>query len=351
MSSVRAIRTSAAYLMVLAAVFAVTPHALAEEPGIGLGTAESFAVLAATGITNTGATTVTGDIGSHPNGSFTNSGSFTLNGTNHTNDAVTQGAKEDLITAYNTAAGALPETEIAAELGEQTLKAGVYTSETGAFLLTGTLTLDAEGVRDAQFIFKTASTITTATNSTVRLINSADPCHVAWKIGSSATFNGGTTFVGDVLALISISAKAGATFEGRLLARDGAVTLINNTITAGACRAGTTVNPAPVESASTAPSSAPPVAATLRPAPPQAPVPAPAVTVVPGPLTPAGGPGAPDLTAGPGSPEVTSGPELPRTGWTAVSALLGLGLVALGVSSVRAGNACRPGRRALRHAR
>ena len=341
MPSVRAVRTSAVSLAVLALLVSAIPPASAGEPGIGLGTAESFAILAAEGITNTGATTVTGDIGSHPNGAFTDAGTFTLNGDNHTNDAVTAEAKDHLVTAYDTAAGALPETQIAAELGNQILKAGVYTSETGAFLLTGTLTLDAEGVRDAQFVFKTDSSITTAVNSTVRLINSADPCHVVWKIGSSATFGGGTTFVGDVLTLISISANAGATFEGRLLARDGAVTLINNTITAGACRAGETVAApsASASTASTAPSTAPSTVTTtasVRPA-------GPAASSAPVPLGPAGGAGVPGGTDAPG---------LPATGWWSLTyAVIGLLLVGAGTIVARVGTGCRPGRRAVRHAR
>lgn len=203
------------------------------ESAVGLGTAESFAVLAGSGITNTGATTITGDVGSFETTTQTGFGSVTLNGANHFGDAVTQGAKTDLVTAYDEAAGRSPFTVVPVELGGSTLLAGVYRSPT--FGLTGTLTLDAQGDPNAEFIFQAGTTLTTATDSEVLLINGADPCRVVWQIGSSATFGTRTEFVGDVLALTSITANTSATFEGRLLARNGAVTLQSNTITNASC--------------------------------------------------------------------------------------------------------------------
>src|SRR6185369_16226880 len=81
-----------------------------------LATAQSFAVLAGSGITNTGPTTITGDVGTFPTPTEVGFGSITLNGANHVGDAVTQGAKTDLVTAYNVAAGQLPVTTIPTEL-------------------------------------------------------------------------------------------------------------------------------------------------------------------------------------------------------------------------------------------
>ena len=212
--------------------FAALPAAAAQGP-VGLGTASSFAVLAGTGITNTGATTITGDVGTFPTTSESGFATVTLTGTNHGGDAVTQGAKDDLVTAYNDASGRSPRTSVPVELGGTTLLAGVYTSPT--FGLTGTLTLDAKGDPAAQFVFQAGSTLITAVNSQVLLVNGADPCHVVWQVGSSATFGTGTAFAGDVLALTSITANTSATFNGRLLARNGAVTLDANTITRGGC--------------------------------------------------------------------------------------------------------------------
>lgn len=216
-----------------ATMLVVATSASAAQGRVGLGTADSFAILAGAGITNTGSTTVTGDIGTFPSPAQTGFGSITLSGANHADDAVTQGAKDDLVTAYNDAAGRTPATSVPVELGGSTLLPGVYTSP--SLGLTGTLTLDAQGVSDAVFIFQASSTLITEVNSRVLLINAASPCSVVWQVGSSATFKTSTRMVGDVLAMTSISAQNSATFQGRLLARNGAVTLDTNTITRGTC--------------------------------------------------------------------------------------------------------------------
>ncbi len=200
---------------------------------VGLGTAESFAVLAGAGITNTGATAITGDVGTFPTTSETGFGTVTLTGTNHAGDAVTQQAKTDLVTAYDAAAASGPVASGFTDLGGLTLTTGVYSG--GALGLTGTLTLNAQGDPNAVFIFQAASTLITASGSTVSLVNGAQACNVFWQVGSSATLATGSTMVGTVMALTSITATTGATVQGRLLARNGAVTLDANTITASAC--------------------------------------------------------------------------------------------------------------------
>jgi hypothetical protein len=125
------------------------------QPTVNLGTATSFAVLAGTGITNTGTTKITGDVGTHPTSSETGFGSVTIIGTNHVDDAVTQGAKNDLVTAYNDAASRIPATTKSGDIGGQTLTPGVYNSLT-SLGITGTLTLDAQGDSNAVFIFQLA---------------------------------------------------------------------------------------------------------------------------------------------------------------------------------------------------
>jgi len=202
---------------------------------VGLGTATSFAVLAGSGITNTGPTTITGDVGTFPTTTETGFGSVTLTGTNHTGDAVTQGAKNELTAAYNDAAGRTPVTTIPTELGGSTLTPGVYNSSAGTFGITGTLTLNGQGDPNAVFIFKMASTLITASSSNVVLTGSANSCNVFWQVGSSATLGTSSTLRGNVLALTSITATTGATVDGRLLARNGAVTLDTNTIIRGNC--------------------------------------------------------------------------------------------------------------------
>jgi len=191
---------------------------------VNLGTAKSFAVLAGTTITNTGATTITGDVGVHPGKTATGFTTVTLHGAKHLGDAVALSAKNSLVTAYNDAAGAKPVTNVPTELGGTTLKAGVYASATLG--LTGTLTLDGTGV----FIFQAGSTLITAPNSKVALINGASACSVYWQVGSSATLDTTTSFKGTIMALTSIAMQTRATLSGRALARNGAVTLDTNRI-------------------------------------------------------------------------------------------------------------------------
>jgi hypothetical protein len=205
---------------------------------VNLGTADNFAVLAGSGITNTGITTITGDVGTHPTVTETGFGSVNLTGTNHFGDAVTQQAKADLVTAYNNAAGQVVSSQVATELGGTTKIAGVYDSADGAFGITGTLTLDAQGDSNAIFIFKTASTLITASASQVNLINGAQACNVFWQVGSSATLGTTSDFKGNILALASITDNGGSTVIGRILARNAAVTLNNTTVARAICAGG-----------------------------------------------------------------------------------------------------------------
>jgi hypothetical protein len=126
----RSSTTVAVGLLLLVLFFALTlaSSAGAAATSVPLGTANSFAVLAGSGTTDTGPTTINGDIGTFPTTSMTVTGSETVNGTNHGGDAVTQQAKTDLTTAYNNAAGQGPVTTITADLGGSTLAAGVYES-------------------------------------------------------------------------------------------------------------------------------------------------------------------------------------------------------------------------------
>ena len=222
-----------------AVVLAVPAMSLAAQPTVDLGTTSSFAVLAGSTITNTGPTTINGDaggdVGLYPGTSFTGQADVTLSGTVHLADSAASVAKDDLVTAYNDAAGRTPVTTIPTELGGQTLTPGIYDSSDGTFHITGTLTLNAEGDPNGVFIFKTASTLITASGSNINLINSARYCRTFWQVGSSATLGTNSHFVGHIFALTSITANTGATVQGQLLARNGAVTLDTNTITNGIC--------------------------------------------------------------------------------------------------------------------
>ncbi|MEJ0021478.1 MAG: ice-binding family protein [Candidatus Doudnabacteria bacterium] len=201
---------------------------------VNLGTAGSFAVLAGSTITNTGSSGINGDLGLSPGTSVTGFPPGTVNGAQHVADSTAAQAKTDLVAAYNNAAGQSTTSTIPTELGGTTETAGVYDSASGTFGITGTLTLNAQGDPNAVFIFKAASTLITAGASSVSLINGAQACNVFWQVGSSATFGTFSNFAGNVLALTSITVTTGVNVSGRMLARNGAVTLDTDTITLGA---------------------------------------------------------------------------------------------------------------------
>jgi len=233
---VGAVTTMAVFAVVLGA-----PVAAAAQPTVGLGNAAPFAVLAGSTVTNTGPSVISGDVGVSPGTAVTGFPPGQVNnGTVHAADAVAAGAQSDLTTAYNDAAGRTPATvESNPDLGGQTLAPGVY-KVASAMGLTGTVTLDGQNDPSAVFIFQAGSTLITASSSTVNLIGGAQACNVFWQVGSSATLGTGSTFVGTVMALTSASVQTGTTVAGRVLARNGQVSLDDNTITVPTCTTATT---------------------------------------------------------------------------------------------------------------
>jgi len=227
--------------LVLIVLFATLLSAAAAmaSPGAqtapGLGSAASFAVLGGQTVTNTGPTTIFGDLGVSPGSAITGfpPGSVT-GGATHAADAVALQAQSDVTTAYN-ALTSEPCTGTNVALSGATLTPGVY-CYTSSAQLTGALTLDAQGNAAAVFIFKTVSELTTASNSSVSVINGGTACNVFWQVGSSATVGTTTQFVGNILALTSITLNTGATIvPGRALARNGEVTMDSNNITILGC--------------------------------------------------------------------------------------------------------------------
>jgi len=219
-------------------VFAAIPIGIAQAAPVNLATAQPFVVLSGAGATNTGPSVLNGDLGVSPGTSLSGFGApAVVNGAVHANDGVAAQAQADLTTAYNVAAGQAisPGNELTGQnLGGLTLTPGAYGFSSSAEL-TGQLTLDAQGDPNAQFVFVIGTTLVTESASSVILTNGASPCNVYWKVGSSATFGSGTAFEGNVLALETISMTSGVTFLGRALARNGEVTLINDTLTAPQC--------------------------------------------------------------------------------------------------------------------
>ena len=188
-------------------------------------------------MTNTGPTIVVGNLGVSPGTAVTGFPPGTVTGgTIHAADAVALQAQADTTAAYVDLAGRACDTTfgVPTDLAGMTLVPGVYCFSSSASL-TGALTLDGGGNVDAVWIFKVGSTLITGSNSSVLLINGGQQCNDFWQVGSSATLGTGTTFVGNILALTSISLLTNTTISGRALARNGAVTMDTNHVSFAAC--------------------------------------------------------------------------------------------------------------------
>ena len=248
-------RRAAVALSVVSA-FAAVPAAAQAAP-VDLATAAPFVALGGQSVTNAGGpSTLYGDLGVSP-GTSLFGGPSTVNGATHNNDGVADQAQLDLTTAFDTAAGALPETDLSGtDLGGLVLPAGNYTFSSSA-QLTGPLVLDAAGDTNAQFVIKVGTQLTTASASSVQLIRGASPCNVYWKV-DTAVLGSTTAFQGNILALTSINLNDAASVKGRVLARNGSVTLIHNVLDASMCGAGTSSPPVVTPPGSTPPGSTPP---------------------------------------------------------------------------------------------
>lgn len=248
------------FMLGLAGLVMASPIAFAAQSTVDLGTAAPFAVLSGTpNITDAGnASAITGNVGLSPaSGAGIGLLCSQVTGTIYSVDAagplpcrITNGpllvtAKNDLTAAFTDAAGRTPVTTVPTELGGTTKTAGVYVSNATTFQITagaGPLVIDAQGDPSAVFIFEMAATgtgLTVGPGSTVSLVNGAQACNVFWRV-DTASINTTAVFKGNILALTSITVANGANIEGRLLARNGNVTLINDTITRADCAATTT---------------------------------------------------------------------------------------------------------------
>ena len=227
-------------LLAIAALLCSPSPGVAAGVAPDLGGAQSFAVLGAATVTNTGMTIITGDLGVSPGTAITGfPPGVVIGGTIHAGDAVAAQAHSDAVIAYNALVAQACDFNYldVQELGGLTLTPGVHCFPSSA-QLTGTLTLVGSG----PFIFKIGSTLTTASNSSVVVIDGGQTCNgsnVFWAVGSSAALGTGTQFAGNILALISITLTTGANVSGSALALTGAVTMDTNQVSVCAGPGGT----------------------------------------------------------------------------------------------------------------
>ena len=196
--------------------------------------AGNFAILAASGITNTGATTITGNMGVCPGTEVVGFPPGIITGTLHNNDTDATLGKIDLTMAYNDAAGRTCThiVTLAGNIGGLTLTPGIYKSTSSLAVSSGDVTFDAKGNPNAVFIIQIASTLTTTSGRQVILSGGAKASNIFWQVGSSATIGTTSAFKGTIMAMQSITFNTGATLEGRAMARLGSIVMAGNTIVA-----------------------------------------------------------------------------------------------------------------------
>jgi hypothetical protein len=205
-----------------------------------LGSSNKFAVLAALGIHNVGVTTLVGNVGTYPATEklgFNNTPSRVtlLRGDSHFGDQIAMQTMRDVNILSEVLNAESPVTIIPSKLDGR-LTPGTYSSDDGAFILEGIITLDAENDPNAVFVFKTLTDLTFQESAKVILLNGAQACNVFWLVGGNTTLGEHSNIVGSVIAFLNADLKEGASINGNLIARKGRVLLNSNTITHTECQ-------------------------------------------------------------------------------------------------------------------
>jgi hypothetical protein len=216
-------------------VWSFTTATLACQAPVPLGSAANFEVLAGSTVTNTGPTIITGgDLGLSPGSAVTGfpPGTLVPPAVMHITDPTAAQAQLDLTTAYVYSAGLSNAAVLPGDMSGLTFTPGLYKTSSTVMLSAGSVTLDAQGNANAVFIFQIGSTLTTIGSTQVILAGGAQAKNVFWQVASSATLGTNSIFMGNIISLQAITLDTGASLTGRALARNAAVTLDSNTVTA-----------------------------------------------------------------------------------------------------------------------
>src|ERR1700674_153156 len=179
-----------------------------------LGSASTFGVLAGTAITNTGFTTVKGDIGISPAGAVSGFPPGTFSGPLHNGKPVSLQAHNDATNAVAALDAVTPVVDISStDLGGYIATPGHYDASSSGTWSAGPLTLNGAGT----YIFTFDSSLTLPANASVVLTNGATANNVYFITGTTFTFGAVNTVNGNILAGTSITFASMSVLNGRAL--------------------------------------------------------------------------------------------------------------------------------------